>query len=191
MLRAEAEQLVEAALKKIGAAGPPKQLLQKLDKIAQKYGPVAGGQYGARGLKAVHNVEKHIDTGNYHASILFNEKDAAKGKAFTKEAKKNGFKILMAKPSVGWFMVIVEMPAGRTTEPKGPRKFRLAFYECEHGGDMDNYIDDVAKAGGRVTDTSLNEDAETCYLTIEVADYAAFLEAFKKTDSFGLSNLGD
>jgi hypothetical protein len=61
----------------------------------------------------------------------------------------------------------------------------LIFHECEHGGDQGHYEDDVASAGGKVTDSRLNSSAETCTMVIEVDDIKEFLHKLSKTGSEG------
>jgi hypothetical protein len=67
-------------------------------------------------------------------------------------------------------------------------EFTLAFYECEHSGDLEVYLADLRKAGAKILSTSINE-AEIGRVRIQVADRATFIEAFKKTDSYGFSTL--
>ena len=70
-------------------------------------------------------------------------------------------------------------------------KLTIGFYECEHDGDLSNYADDVRKAGGAVLKRQLNEDEEAGYLLVEVADKAAFIAEFRKTESYQFSSLAN
>ncbi len=70
-------------------------------------------------------------------------------------------------------------------------KLRLRFYECEHSGDLSLYEDDVAKAGGEILESSMDEDAEVGIILVETKDPAEFKRRFMETDSFGFSNVSD
>jgi len=65
-------------------------------------------------------------------------------------------------------------------------KTQLSFYECEHYGDLDNYIDDVEQSGGTVTSSNINLEAETG--TIDVTHDEGFWDRFKETNSFEFLN---
>ena len=67
------------------------------------------------------------------------------------------------------------------------KTINLEFYECEHQGDLDNYISDLPK-GVYVTHRSINYSAETGNITIQVEDDKAFWEEFKKTDAYEFLN---
>lgn len=67
------------------------------------------------------------------------------------------------------------------------KKIRLEFCECEHQGDLDNYIDDLPK-GTIVINKSINPDEETGIVTIEVENPTLFWAEFGKTDSYGFLN---
>ncbi len=62
-------------------------------------------------------------------------------------------------------------------------KFFLRFYECEHQGDLNTYLDDVRASGGQVLQSQLSEDDEEGVAQIQVSDFSAFKAAFQKTDS--------
>ena len=68
------------------------------------------------------------------------------------------------------------------------KKIILEFYEAEHHGDVENYKSDIIDCGGKVTDSTLDEDSETCTITVEVEDINAFNEKFEKTDAFMFLN---
>lgn len=59
------------------------------------------------------------------------------------------------------------------------------FYDCEHGGDIDEIIDIITQAGGKVTHQEFDYDAEQLCLTIEVDDVKAFREKVKGEYWFG------
>lgn len=62
-------------------------------------------------------------------------------------------------------------------------KITLRFSECEHGGDLARYSDDVIKAGGSIISEDVDLDNEQGVIIVEVEDKAAFVAAFKKTDA--------
>ena len=68
-------------------------------------------------------------------------------------------------------------------------KHEIEFYECEHDGDLNNYISDLQESGASVIDSNINHEAEIGHVTIEVEDYEAFLEKFKETDSIDFSSI--
>jgi len=63
------------------------------------------------------------------------------------------------------------------------------FYECEHGGDLDNYANDLRESGANVLRASCNHETETGVIEIEINDKEKFMKAFSKTESFGYSSL--
>ena len=67
----------------------------------------------------------------------------------------------------------------------------LSFYECEHEGDLEYYLADLTKSGAKIVSSEINYDAETAEVTIEVEDKDGFLEAYKKTETYGFSSLRD
>jgi hypothetical protein len=62
----------------------------------------------------------------------------------------------------------------------------LEFYECEHNGDLDNYIEDIESCGGCVINSSINLEAEIGYVMIEHSP--DFWDKFKETDAFNFLN---
>jgi hypothetical protein len=68
-------------------------------------------------------------------------------------------------------------------------KFRVIFYECEHWGDLDNYISDLTCSGAEILSKDLDEEEESGIVYISVSNKKEFLEEFSKTDSFEFSNL--
>lgn len=69
-------------------------------------------------------------------------------------------------------------------------KKTISFYECEHYGDLDNYVNDLQQSGAEIISYALS-DEESGNVLISVPDnqFDAFLEKFKQTDSFGFSSL--
>ena len=67
------------------------------------------------------------------------------------------------------------------------KRLTLEFYECEHQGDLDNYIADFPK-GTVIISKSINSDAETGTVVIEVYNSAMFWDLFKETDTYGFLN---
>jgi hypothetical protein len=67
----------------------------------------------------------------------------------------------------------------------------IRFYECEHNGDLDRYVEDLRACGAEILSQVVDEDAEEGVVEVEVLDTCDFLARFKKTDSFGFSNIGD
>ena len=65
----------------------------------------------------------------------------------------------------------------------------LYFSECEHDGDLDEYISDIVNCGGKVLDREINYDAETAKVEIEIDE--TFAEKFKQTNAFEFSNLAN
>ena len=63
-----------------------------------------------------------------------------------------------------------------------PMKTQLSFYECEHDGDLENYISDVHESGGTVIARDLNYEAEIG--TIVVDHDEKFMDRFKETDAY-------
>jgi hypothetical protein len=68
------------------------------------------------------------------------------------------------------------------------KHYTLEFYEAEHHGDVENYKGDIISCGGKILDSDLDEDSETCTITFEVEDKKAFDEKFKETDAFMFLN---
>lgn len=67
------------------------------------------------------------------------------------------------------------------------KKITLNFYECEHQGDLDTYINDLPK-GTRVISKSIDYDDETGTVVIEVDNVAIFWVEFGKTDAYQFLN---
>lgn len=65
-------------------------------------------------------------------------------------------------------------------------KTTMYFSECEHDGDLDNYVSDIINCGGKIISSQINHDEETARVEIEYEP--GFVEKFKKTDSIDFSN---
>jgi hypothetical protein len=70
------------------------------------------------------------------------------------------------------------------------RTATIQFYECEHDGDLDTYIEDLTNSGFSVSGATVNEDAEigTCTIEAPEEEWATCVAKFKETDSFGFLN---
>ena len=65
---------------------------------------------------------------------------------------------------------------------------RLSFYECEHYGDMQNYISDMVNCGAKIINSELDTDDETCTIIYSVEDQEEFIKKFIETDSYEFVN---
>ena len=63
-----------------------------------------------------------------------------------------------------------------TSGTKQTKTVRLTFYECEHMGDLRNYVVDVASCGAQIVKSRVDSFVEEGYLEVEVADVAKFIE---------------
>lgn len=75
------------------------------------------------------------------------------------------------------------------TENVNAKEMTVYFHECEHEGDLDNYITDLQNSGASVLSSSCDSDEETGVVKIRVKDFNSFLTKFKETDSYGFSSL--
>ena len=68
--------------------------------------------------------------------------------------------------------------------------YRISFYECEHEGDLEDYLHDMRKAGAIILGTGINYSAEIGVVRFRVKDddYEAFHRLFKQTDSVDFVN---
>jgi len=73
------------------------------------------------------------------------------------------------------------------------QRFWIRFSECEHGGDMDMYKEDVHRSGGRnISSGEVDMDLEECQFDFEVpGSLEDFQKKFKRTDSYGFVIGGD
>lgn len=66
-------------------------------------------------------------------------------------------------------------------------KVEIEFTECEHDGDLDNYIQDIESSGGCVINSTVNYLAEIGIVSVECE--SDFFDKFKETDSYEFSSL--
>ena len=52
------------------------------------------------------------------------------------------------------------------------------FHECEHEGDLDNYIEDLHNSGATILNSDLNYEEETAEVEFAVEDIENFKIAF-------------
>lgn len=64
----------------------------------------------------------------------------------------------------------------------------ISFYECEHNGDMQNYISDMVSCGAKIINSVLDSDDETCTIYYSVEDKEDFIKKFIETDSYEFVN---
>jgi hypothetical protein len=62
----------------------------------------------------------------------------------------------------------------------------LSFYECEHNGDLENYISDIRDSGGRIIGSKVDLEEEIGYVLFE--HDSTFWGKFKKTESYTFIN---
>ena len=61
----------------------------------------------------------------------------------------------------------------------------LYFSECEHGGDQDRYVEDIAACGGQhIEKLPTGSRDVVCAIRFEVPDKKRFMKAFTQTDSY-------
>lgn len=68
-------------------------------------------------------------------------------------------------------------------------KVTLHFHECEHQGDLDNYLNDLMDSSATILTSEINYDEETAKVEVEVDAYGIFLNIFEDTDAYEFSNL--
>lgn len=68
------------------------------------------------------------------------------------------------------------------------KQFTIVFYECEHQGDLDNYLDDLVDCGAEDISTTLDTDSETAIVETSAKDLKEFEAKFKKTDAYQFSS---
>jgi len=61
----------------------------------------------------------------------------------------------------------------------------LVFGECEHDGDLEQYVSDINKSGGNCSSMSVNADEEVGFITVDAPSEVDFWMEFKKTTSYG------
>ena len=68
------------------------------------------------------------------------------------------------------------------------KRTTIYFSECEHQGDLDEYIKDIVASGGKVIDFRINTEEERAMVQVDILD-DDFAERFKKTNAYDFSNL--
>ena len=74
---------------------------------------------------------------------------------------------------------------------KTAKTLNIRFYECEHGGDLARYEEDLTKSGASIIDSGFSDDEEEGWARITIEDLDAFRSTFTKTEAFDFSNLAD
>lgn len=69
------------------------------------------------------------------------------------------------------------------------KQINVNFHECEHEGDLGGYVYDLRQSGAKILHTTINDESEVGNVVIEVENFEAFMEKFKKTSSCDFSNL--
>lgn len=67
-----------------------------------------------------------------------------------------------------------------------PARFTIFFSECEHRGDLDNYLADVVRAGGVVVSSQLEpeeDEYETGSAVVEAEDVRMFVDRLDETEA--------
>lgn len=67
-------------------------------------------------------------------------------------------------------------------------KLFITFHECEHYGDLENYMNDLIESGAFITGNNLNYNEETADVRFSVENKQEFLIKFSKTSAFEFSN---
>jgi len=67
-------------------------------------------------------------------------------------------------------------------------KSTLEFYECEHSGDLDNYVSDMLDCGATILSSSVDTEDEIGYVRFEVDDIETFMFKFKDTEAYEFVN---
>lgn len=68
------------------------------------------------------------------------------------------------------------------------KKGRIYFVECEHEGDLNNYLHDIFDCGGIYVSSELNYDAEIAEVSIEVDNIPEFLKKYNETEASDFGN---
>lgn len=66
------------------------------------------------------------------------------------------------------------------------RKIVIEFYECEHYGDLDNYMDDIRTCGGSIESHTVDVDSEIGTVECTVPD--DFWRKFQTTYAYEFVN---
>ena len=65
----------------------------------------------------------------------------------------------------------------------------LYFSECEHNGDLDEYISDIVNCGGKILSKEINYEAERGKVEVEFDE--TFADKFRKTRACESSNMAN
>ena len=63
------------------------------------------------------------------------------------------------------------------------QNLELEFYECEHNGDLDYYLDDIIECGGKIVSSSVDHDSEIGHVVVAVKNRKEFITKFQETDA--------
>jgi hypothetical protein len=69
-------------------------------------------------------------------------------------------------------------------------KCTIYCHECEHEGDMNNYLYDIRNSGAKVLSHEIFYDSETGEIHVEIDDLDKFNEKFQETDSYDFCHVG-
>ena len=66
----------------------------------------------------------------------------------------------------------------------------IEFYECEHGGDLENYLSDMRDCGATIISSYVDSEDEIGYVTYEVDEdnLETFMDKFKDTEAYDFVN---
>jgi hypothetical protein len=65
----------------------------------------------------------------------------------------------------------------------------ILFTECEHNGDLQNYIEDLEFSGADIILSEVNSSEEEGTVIIEITDFENFKGRFKLTDSYDFASI--
>ena len=65
----------------------------------------------------------------------------------------------------------------------GKGKFKFAFYECEHDGDLDMYIEELERCGAKVENREVDTISETGIVICTIEDRPTFRDKFDPTEA--------
>jgi len=64
----------------------------------------------------------------------------------------------------------------------------IEFYECEHGGDLENYLSDMRDCGATIISSYVDSEDEIGYVTYEVENSDDFIYKFINTEAYEFVN---
>lgn len=68
-------------------------------------------------------------------------------------------------------------------------KKTILFTECEHSGDLANYLEDLELAGAKIISSEMAFDAEEAKVIVEIENIENFNTAFMVTDSYDFATI--